>query len=211
MMERSLPSPRQVVLSVFVASLITTCVCLAHLSSGPEPPLPAFAWAAAFIFLVVEQDVRRTRIPNALTFPALGAALAFGAWTGGLPGFAAALGGALVPVAALFLPFRSGGIKAGDVKALMVLGALWGWITVLSLLWWSLIAGGVIAIALLVARGGLSDVVQRWAASLGVTFSTLKPTYMKPAPGSVAAGGLPFGVAIGLAVAAERIWGIPWA
>jgi len=211
MIERCLPSPRQVVLSSFVASLITACACLAHLRSGPEPPLPAVAWAAAVIFLVGEQDVRRPRFPNALTFPALAAALAYGAWIGGLHGLLAALGGALVPTAVLFLPFMSGGIKAGDVKALMVLGALWGWSTALSLLWWSVIAGGVIAIALLVARGGLGDVFRRWAASVGATFSTLKPTYMKPAPGSVAAGGLPFGVAIGLAVVAERIWGIPWA
>ncbi len=211
MTDRCWASARQSTFSIFVASLITLCAYLAQLRYGAEPPLPAVAWAAAFIFLVVEQDVRRRKIPNALTFPALAAALAYGAWTGGVWGFAGALGGAFVPFAVLFLFFASGGVKAGDVKALMVLGALWGWSTALGLLWWSIVAGGVLAIALLAARGGLVDVGQRLALSASVTFSTLKPTYLKPTPGSVAAGGLPFGVAIGLAVVAERIWGIPWA
>jgi len=211
MTDRRWASARQSTFSVFVASLITLCAYLAQLRYGSEPPLPAFAWAAAFIFLVVEQDVRRRKIPNALTFPALAAAVAYGAWTGGIAGLAAALGGAFLVFAVLFIPFASGGVKAGDVKALMVLGALWGAGTALALLWWSIVAGGVLAIVILAARGGLMDVGQRLAMSASVTFSTLKPTYMKPAPGSVAAGGLPFGCAIGLAVVAERIWGIPWA
>ena len=62
--------------AVAVALLATVCLVW---SPGKEAPLPAVAWAAAFLFLAVHQDVRALRIPNWLTFPSLAAALALAA------------------------------------------------------------------------------------------------------------------------------------
>jgi len=55
---------------------VALLVAAGFLSTAEEGPLPALAWAAAFLFLAVESDVRRLRIPNWLTFPAFFGALA---------------------------------------------------------------------------------------------------------------------------------------
>ena len=99
-------------------------------------PSPTVWWAAAFLFLVVEEDLRRRRIPNWLTFPGLGIALAAATWAGGGSGLLAALLGAGLALAIFFPLFLLRCMGAGDAKALMVLGALWGPGTLLGGLWW---------------------------------------------------------------------------
>src|SRR5688572_25624113 len=71
-------------------------------------------------------DVRWRRIPNALTFPAAGAAILFHWWVAGSHAAAAALGGWFVGVL-LFSPFFiAGGLGAGDLKLLGAVGAWLG-------------------------------------------------------------------------------------
>jgi prepilin peptidase CpaA len=192
--------------SLCVALAVTACL----LWTGIEAPLPALGWAAAFLLLAVEQDVRRLRIPNWLTFPSLVAALGYGAWLGGWSGFGMALCGAAAAFGVLFVPFAMRWLGAGDVKALMVLGALWGAKTVLPMLWWMLVVGGVLALAFLIFRGGLRDLLSRWLHSAKITFLTRKWTYYGPVADSTAAAGVPFAVAMGLGAAAHQIWGMPW-
>src|SRR5512145_2863668 len=105
---------------------------------GKEAPLPALGWAAAFLLLAVHQDVRSLRIPNWLTFPALLGALVLGAARSGLAGAGVALLGAAVALAIGFLPFALRWLGAGDVKAAMVLGALWGAEIFVGVFWWML-------------------------------------------------------------------------
>ncbi|HLD73429.1 MAG TPA: prepilin peptidase [Bdellovibrionota bacterium] len=55
---------------------------------------------------------------------------------------------------ALFFPFFAlGGMGAGDVKLLMAIGALKGWTFVLSTALYSLLAGGILSIVLLIYNG----------------------------------------------------------
>ena len=183
----------------------------AFLWSARESPLPATAWAAAFLFLAVEHDVRSLRIPNWLTFGGLALALGIAAITRGVPGVTEAFAGAGVALAVLFVPFLLRWIGAGDVKAMMVLGALWGRELVLPTLFWMFVAGGGIAIALIIARGEAADLATRWGRSLWISLSTRSFTYFAPAPGSAAGGGLPFAVAIGIGASIHQIWGFPWA
>ena len=190
---------------------IAATVSGGYLWSAQESPLPASMWAAAFLFLAVEHDVRSLRIPNWLTFGGLGLALALAAITRGVPGVTEALAGAGVALAVLFVPFLLRGLGAGDVKAMMVLGALWGRELVLPTLFWMFLAGGAIAIALIVARGELADLATRWGRSLWVSLSTRSFTFFAPAPGSAAGSGLPFAVAIGIGASLYQIWGFPWA
>jgi prepilin peptidase CpaA len=178
--------------------------------TAQEAPLPACSAAAAFLLLAVEQDVRRMRIPNWLTGPALLAALVLGGLGGGPAGVGAAVLGAAAAFALLFPAYRMRWLGAGDVKAVMVLGALFGAGHLLPLLWWMLLAGGTLALAALAWRGGLLDLLARWRDSARVTIATRRWTYFGPRPGSTAAGGVPFAVAMGLGAAAYQLWGMPW-
>ncbi len=198
---------RNALLALAVAGSVILCVVW----SGSGRPLPALGWAAAFLFLVVEEDVRQMRIPNWLTFPALLLALGHAAWFGGLGGIGAALAGTALGFAVLLLPFAARWIGAGDVKAVMVLGALWGAGAVLGLIWWMLVIGGALGVAILAAKGGLVDAGKRWLHSAALLVSARKLVYFAPEPGSAATRGLPLGVAIGLGVAAYQLWGAPWA
>jgi len=177
---------------------------------GKEAPLPALGWAAAFLLLAVHQDVRSLRIPNWLTFPSLIAAIALGALHGGAPGAGAALLGAGVALAIGFLPFALRWLGAGDVKAGMVLGALWGAATYVAVFWWMLVVGGLIALVFVTAQGGLVDLLGRWLRSAQATLLTRRLTYFHPAAGAAAAQGLPFAVAMALGAGAFQIWGTPW-
>jgi prepilin peptidase CpaA len=98
-------------------------------------------------------DFRSRRIPNALTFGAAGAALAYAAISGGLAGVGGAIAGWAVGCA-FFLPwFLLGGMGAGDVKLLAALGA---WLGPGPAVWMALyggIAGGGFAIIVSLIRG----------------------------------------------------------
>ena len=189
-----------------IAVLVVGCLFW----TAQEKPLPALPWAAAFLFLAVEQDVRRLRIPNWLTFPSLLGAIALAAVTGGWEGAYASLAGAGFAFALLFVPFACRWLGAGDVKASMVLGALWGTELFLPVCWWMVVMGGLIAIGLVALRGGLLDLVSRWFRSLQITVITRQLTYCAPEATSAAGGGLPFAVAMGLGAVAFQIWGTPW-
>lgn len=208
---RSDLSPARLSSRFGLSAATATALCAGFLWSAQETPLPATGWAAAFLFLVVESDVRSMRIPNWLTFGGLAAALALAGITRGNVGLVHALAGAGVALAVLFVPFAVRWLGAGDVKAMMVLAALWGREFVLPTLFWIFIAGGALALALVAARGELPDLCLRWGRSLWITLSTRKFTFFAPLPGSAAGGGLPFAVAIGIGASMHQLWGAPWA
>lgn len=197
---------RSPAVSLAAAGLAAGCVLVA---SG-APGLPVLA-AALFLFLVVENDVRRLRIPNWLTLPTLVLALAAQLATGGLTGLGEGALGALAGLGLLVLPYAGGFLGAGDVKAAMALGALWGGGALVTVLIWSGLVGGLLGIPLLVASGGLGDLVSRWKRGLIASLVIRRFVWIPPAPGSVAARVLPFGAVLALGAAATLAWGAPWA
>jgi len=98
-------------------------------------------------------DLKSRRIPNVLTFGAAVGALAFHVITRGWAGLGEAAAGWLVGLA-VFLPFFVlRGIGGGDVK---LVGALGAWIGPGLALWlglWSAIAGGPLALIVMLSRG----------------------------------------------------------
>jgi prepilin peptidase CpaA len=189
------------------AALVVACL---FWSSTVGEPLPALGWAAAFLCLAIHQDVTRLRIPNWLTFPALAAAVTTAGITLGTHALAASLFGAGTALAILFFPFVSGWLGAGDVKATMVLGALWGSADLVGALWWMLVAGGLLALVVISLRGGLFEMLRRWLNSAQMSVQCRRIVYVGAPEGSTARSGLPFAVAMGLGAAAYQFWGAPW-
>lgn len=94
-------------------------------------------------------DWTERRVPNSLLLSSLGLALVVNLTTLGFNGLLISLSGAAIGFTLLIIPFLLGGIGAGDVKLLMVIGcyggidlALFGFIA-------GAIFGGIIAISLL--------------------------------------------------------------
>lgn len=172
-------------------------------------PLPVYGWAAAFIFLAVASDVRFHRIPNWLTLPALFGALIASPWVGATSGPLEAAVGAALGLALLIGPYALGGMGAGDVKALMALGAWLGPVAIVGATAWAVIAGSVFAVTMLSLHGEIIPFAQRWGRTLLKTLTSGRVAYMPPEAGSIAAGGIPFAVAIAVGLAAQWYGGSP--
>ena len=136
--------------------------------------------------IVMYTDFRWLKIPNAVTYPAMLIGLVLGA-VEGIPGGLFA-GGLIDHVAALVLAFAisypfytAGGLKAGDAKLLMAIGAVRGTNFLLVAAVYGALLGGIIAIGFIAQRR-----LARPAGSEAPTVSRL----MKSS--------IPYGIALGL-------------
>jgi len=139
----------------------------------------------AFVVAVVYMDWRYHRIPNAFTYPVMAAGLVLGALEG-VPGelFAKGLFDHVAGLVVGFLiayPFYAmGGLKAGDGKYLMAVGAMRGLGLLLAGAIYGALLGGVIALGFITVR--------RLRAANGADASM----------GAVMKTWIPYGVALGL-------------
>jgi prepilin peptidase CpaA len=115
----------------------------------------------AFVAIVVVTDWRWQRIPNQVTYPTMIIGLALGALEGlfgigvGLPfreGFLDHLSGVVVAFLVCYPFYTTGGLKAGDAKMLMAIGALRGALFLLYAAFYGALAGGVLALVLIAVR-----------------------------------------------------------
>jgi len=88
-------------------------------------PVMAVALAAVLV-TAVWSDLRSSRIPNWLTFTAMGIALLGHVWLGGLQGALFSLAGLGAGLGLFVIPYVSKGIGAGDVKLMAAIGAIVG-------------------------------------------------------------------------------------
>jgi prepilin peptidase CpaA len=139
----------------------------------------------AFVVAVVYTDWRYRRIPNAFTYPVMLVGLVLGAFEA-LPG-AVFVNGLVDHIAGLVVGFlvaypfyTMGGLKAGDGKYLMAVGAMRGLGLLLTGAVYGALLGGVIALGFIAVRR------------------------LRPADGATASMGgvmktwIPYGVALGL-------------
>ena len=113
-------------------------------------PQYSAASAAAMVLLSLSallSDLKRGRIPNALTGSFLVLSVILRLVSGSLPGLLELLAGLFVPLLLLFPAFRFGMLGAGDVKLLSVLGSFLSGTGALLLVFFSLLAGSVQAAA----------------------------------------------------------------
>lgn len=129
-----------------------------------------------FILTAVFTDLKSRRIPNLLIGGGLAIAFSYHFYSRGLPGLIFGLKGFAVGMALLLLPFVLGGIGAGDVKLLGLIGAFKGGMFAFSTFIWMALWGGVIAVILLMAKGQLIATARRLANGMlvaGVGMGTL--------------------------------------
>jgi prepilin peptidase CpaA len=108
------------------------------------------------VLTVIYTDWRWRRIPNVITYPTILAGLGLSVLegvgslaTGGLIDHAAAVA---IAFAVCYPFYASGGMKAGDVKLLMSVGAVRGTLFLLPAALYGALAGGVIALGFIAAR-----------------------------------------------------------
>ena len=172
----------------------------------------------ALLGAAVWHDVRARRIPNAVVFPGMLAALVlhamlpggqglFGATIGGL-GVLQSLGGLGLGLALLLPMYALRLMGAGDVKLLAMVGAFVGSGQILTIGLVTLVAGGVLALAFAAWQRSLRRLVgNAYHMAMHTTFSALAGTIAAPAaPAQPASGRLPYAVAIAAATVGCVLW-----
>jgi prepilin peptidase CpaA len=141
----------------------------------------------ALLLAVMYTDWRFLRIPNAFTYPAMAVGLVFGVLEG-VPGGLFTRGlvdhiAALILAFAISYPFYAArGLKAGDAKLLMAIGALRGVNFLLFAAVYGALIGGVLAVGFILRRRLARPV----AGAAPNTLSGIMKT------------SIPYGVALGL-------------
>jgi len=171
----------------------------------------------ALLAACVWHDLRARRIPNAVVFPGMLAALAlhalvpsgaglFGTPMGGL-GLASSLGGLALGLAFLMPLYALRLMGAGDVKLLAMAGAFFGAGQVLALTLATLLAGGVLALVVAARQRKLRQLVANAGQMVAHTGLSALAGMVAPVPPPAAASGrLPYAVAIAAASVACVLW-----
>ncbi|HVJ48564.1 A24 family peptidase [Desulfitobacterium sp.] len=140
-------------------------------------------------------DWRERRIYNKLLGPSFLVALFLQTYFKGWAGLRESLIGALIGFAILLIPYFLGGMGAGDVKLLAVIGAFGGARFVIISFLYGAIIGGFISTILLVHRGALWVTLKRFLLLL--PFLT-KPENLSEDMRNAQKENFPYGIAIAL-------------
>lgn len=160
----------------------------------------------SILAIAVWVDIRHHRIPNVLSLGGIAMGTALQTAVSGYSGLAAGLAGAAVAIG-IFLPFYMfRGMGAGDVKLMGAVGAFLGPHNALLATGLSLGAGGVLALLILIARGGLGSLARRYWATLKCLLITRKFIHEPPGEGEVASMKFPYAAAIGIGTLAAMVW-----
>lgn len=152
------------------------------------------------LVLAVVSDMRRHRIPNPLVLCGLLLALVGQVYTAGFAGVGSWALGLLIGFG-LFVPFYAmGGMAAGDVKLMAMAGSF---LTPTHALWmalFSLIAGSLCGLAIILMRGQLLLTLSRYRTVLQAR------TYVAPAADEVAGKPFPYSIAVLMGVLMALLW-----
>ncbi len=149
---------------------------------------------AVLLIVATYTDLRWSRIPNWLTFPAMGLGIVVQAWVGGLSAVLFGLAGLGVGMGLFVFPYAFKAIGAGDVKLMAAIGSMVGPFDALSIALLSVLAGGVYALGAMTYQWGPAGTSKKIAYSAYGAFVT----------GGLAWSGdiqLPFKLRYGLAIA----------
>ena len=172
-------------------------------------PVLLMAGACALVVAAAWVDWREQRIPNRLVIAGLALGLAGQVALGGWMGLLAALGGVAVGIV-LMLPFYViGGMGAGDVKLMGMVGAFLGPAGALSATFLTFLAGGVLAVGVALRRRTLGRALGNTRTMLvGSLLSAATLGKAELAPPVASAGKLPYGVAIAVGTMLHVVLGL---
>jgi prepilin peptidase CpaA len=163
-------------------------------------PLPSEIALAALVIVAAVYDIRFRRIPNWLVVSGFCLGLALNVYFHRADGLILTLLGAVLALA-VYLPFFAlRAMGAGDVKLMIAIGAFVGAKNWLILFLITAILGGILAVCLLLLRGGLMRALKNVLFILGELVRLRLPYQSDPAldvahPRAVT---LPHGVSIAL-------------
>lgn len=106
------------------------------------------------LIICLVTDIQNRKIYNYVLLPGFIASLMFHTFENGLAGFGHTLIGAVVGISILFIPFALGGMGAGDVKLLGIIGAWKGSMFVLYASLYMAIIGGIMALLIILLQSG---------------------------------------------------------
>jgi len=152
-------------------------------------------------------DLRYRRIPNWATLPCIILGLGMNTLLNGWGGAKASGTGFLVGFAAFVVLFVLGWMGGGDVKLMAAVGALKGYPFVVSALFYSLLVGLVIGVAMLIWNRKSLRTFKNLFFVIGSRVTKLVP---KQDVNREAAQKIPFGVAIVLGTVVAMIVGYAW-
>jgi prepilin peptidase CpaA len=112
-------------------------------------------------------DVREQRIPNSLTYPALLAGVAGRTAFLGWHGLSSSVLGLLLAGGIFFVLYAVRATGAGDVKLMAALGAIVGAPRALEIVLAAAVAGGVLAVFVMVYRRKVLDTLRNMAGVVG--------------------------------------------
>ena len=150
--------------------------------------------------IAVVSDLRRHRISNMLILLGLVLGLASQAYADGIVGLGSAALATLIGFAFLLPLYALGGMAAGDVKLMAMVGSF---LTPFSALWtvsFSLIAGALCGVLIVLFRGQLQQTLTRY------WLMARARAYLAPAAHEVAGKPFPYSVAILLGTLASGYW-----
>jgi len=148
-------------------------------------------------------DLRAFRIPNALTVPGMVYALAYGLASGGAAGLTSAVSGLLFGLLLLLPMYLLRFLGAGDVKLMAMVGAFVGPGPVLGAALYSVLAGGVLALAWTARHGALGRLASNLRFIAACLLSPAGGSWRTRTTGAIpTVGKLPFALGICLGTAA---------
>ncbi|MCX5779945.1 MAG: prepilin peptidase [Firmicutes bacterium] len=121
--------------------------------------MPDFVLALGLVICLIT-DLKERRIYNVVLLPLLIFGLSYNLFTGGFTGLMQSILGTITGLGILIIPFALGGIGAGDVKLLAVIGAVKGPLFVVYSALGMGLAGGIIALLILTYQGSVINTLK---------------------------------------------------
>ncbi|MDF0675606.1 MAG: A24 family peptidase [Nitrospira sp.] len=126
----------------------------------------------SLLITAIYTDLRWARIPNWLTFSAMGFGILVQAWMGGLHSALISLAGLGVGMGLFLLPYACRAIGAGDVKLMAAVGSMLGPFGALSVAALSVLVGGLYALGAMSYQWGLAATSKKLAFATYGAFMT---------------------------------------
>ena len=111
----------------------------------------------ALLIIALRSDIRSYKIKNIVTLTFIIIGMLTNTVTYGCEGFIDSFLGVIIPLLLLFVLYGLKMLGAGDIKLFSALGAVFGAKYVFDILAYSFIAGGIIALILIIVRKNAKD------------------------------------------------------